>query len=73
MGKKYEEFEIEEFYLEESDPKELARALEQRTKDFAVEIIRFSVKLPGTTESKVIRNQITKSGTSMGAIRPVLS
>jgi len=30
-------------------------------------IIRLSVKLPNTPEGRVIRNQITKSGTSIGA------
>ncbi len=41
--------------------------LEKRTRDFAVRIIRFSSKLPNTPEGRVIRNQITKSATSMGA------
>ncbi len=46
MDKKYKEIEIEEYYVEDSNPKELARSLEQRTKNFAVDIIRLSVKLP---------------------------
>jgi len=41
--------------------------LEKRTRDFAVRIIRLSSKLPNTPEGRVIRNQITKSATSMGA------
>ena len=41
--------------------------LEKRTKEFAVRIIRLSTVLPNTLESRVIRNQIIKSGTSIGA------
>jgi len=41
--------------------------LEKRTKDFAIRIIRLSALLPDTQEAKVIRNQITKSGSSIGA------
>ena len=47
--------------------KEFARDLEKRTRKFAVKIIRLSTTLPNTPEGKVIRNQITKSGTSVGA------
>jgi four helix bundle protein len=47
--------------------KEFSKILEQRTKNFALRIIRLSSNLPDTTEAKVIRNQITKSGTSIGA------
>jgi four helix bundle protein len=47
--------------------KQFARELEQRTRKFAVRIIRLSMKLPDSPESKVIRNQVTKSGTSIGA------
>ncbi len=46
--------------------KQFAKELEKRSRAFAVKIIRLSVKLPNTPEGKVIRNQITKSGTSMG-------
>ena len=49
------------------DNKEFARQLEDRTKKFAISIIRLSSSLPNTTEGKVIKNQITKSGTSVGA------
>ncbi len=49
------------------DNKEFSKQLEDRTKKFAVSIIKLSVKLPDTPEGKVIRNQITKSGTSIGA------
>ena len=47
--------------------KQFAKDLEKRTRKFAVQIIRLSVTLPHTPESIVIRNQITKSGTSIGA------
>jgi four helix bundle protein len=47
--------------------KEFAKELEKRTRTFAVSIIRLSIKLPNTPEGNVIRNQITKSGTSIGA------
>jgi len=47
--------------------KEFAKELEQRTRAFAVRIIRLSTKLPNSPEGKVVRNQITKSGTSVGA------
>jgi len=47
--------------------KEFAKELEKRTRVFAVSIIRLSTKLPNSAEGKVIKNQITKSGTSIGA------
>ena len=46
---------------------EFAKNLEKRTKRFAVKIIRLSTALPNKPESIVIKNQITKSGTSIGA------
>jgi len=49
------------------DNKELAKELEKRTRKFAVEIIHLSSRLPNTPEGIVIRHQITKSGTSIGA------
>jgi four helix bundle protein len=49
------------------DNREFARLLEERTLKFAVAIIKLSSKLPHSAEGKVIRNQITKSGTSIGA------
>ncbi|MCP4261406.1 MAG: four helix bundle protein [Planctomycetes bacterium] len=49
------------------DNKEFARELENRTRKFAVRIIQLSRTLPNTPESKVIKTQITKSGTSIGA------
>lgn len=47
--------------------KELAKELETRTKKFAINIIMLSTSMPSTPAGKVIRNQITKSGTSIGA------
>jgi len=49
------------------DNREFGRQLEKRTQRFAVRIIQLSTKLPNTEEARVIRNQITKSGTSIGA------
>ena len=49
------------------DRKKFARDLEKRTRKFAVRIIRLSTILPNTPEARVIRNQITKAGTSVGA------
>ena len=49
------------------DNKEFSLKLEKRTKHFGLSIIRLSVSMPNSPECKVIRNQITKSGTSIGA------
>ncbi len=49
------------------DNKEFSKELEKRTRKFAVSAIRLSTALPNTPEGRVIRNQITKSGTSIGA------
>lgn len=49
------------------DRTQFARDLEKRTRIFAVKIIRLSSTLNHTPECMVIRNQITKSGTSIGA------
>jgi len=51
----------------EMDNKEFSKKLEKRTREFAVRIIRLSTTLPNTPEGRVIRNQITKCGTSIGA------
>ena len=47
--------------------KEFSKLLEKRTRDFGIKIIRLSANLPDTTEGRVIKRQITKSGTSIGA------
>lgn len=49
------------------DVKKFAKELEKRTKVFAVHIIKISRKVPNTPEGRVLRNQLTKSGTSIGA------
>lgn len=49
------------------DPKAFARKLEERTTLFAVKIIKLSAKLPNTPEGKIVKNQLTKAGTSIGA------
>jgi four helix bundle protein len=49
------------------DRKQFAKELEKRTRDFAVRIIHLSIKLPNTPEGRVIKRQITGSGTSIGA------
>lgn len=49
------------------DNKEFSKLLEVRTRKFAVTIIKLSSKLPNTPEGLVLRNQLTKSGTSIGA------
>jgi len=47
--------------------KEFSKELEKRTKRFAVKIIQLSSSLPNTPEANVVRYQLTKSGTSVGA------
>ena len=47
--------------------REFSTDLERRTLQFAVRIIRLSASLPNSPEANVIKNQMTKSGTSIGA------
>ena len=56
-------------YLEfcKMDNKEFGKKLEIRTRKFALAVIKWSSSLPNTAEGKVLRNQLTKSGTSVGA------
>lgn len=49
------------------DNKEFAKELEKRTRIFAIQMIKLSAKLPNSPEARVVRNQITKAGTSIGA------
>ncbi len=49
------------------DNKAFSKELEKRTRNFVVKIIKLSSNLSNTLESQVVRNQITKSGTSIGA------
>ena len=41
--------------------------LRQRTKDFALGIVRMFSALPKTTEAQVLGKQLLRSGTSIGA------
>jgi four helix bundle protein len=47
--------------------KQPPRNLRQRTKEFALRIIRVYSALPETTEAQVIGKQLLRSGTSVGA------
>jgi four helix bundle protein len=47
--------------------KEFSKKLEERTRAFAIRIIKLSILLPNSVEGKIIRNQLTKAGTSIGA------
>lgn len=58
---------IEAYNTENLDNREFAKRLEQRTKKFAVLILRLAASFPKTSEAKVICHQIVKSGTSVGA------
>jgi len=58
---------LEYLKLEDMENKDFSRKLEERTKVFAIQVIRMSVLIPNNVEGKIIRNQLTKSGTSIGA------
>ena len=47
--------------------KEFARKLETRTREFAVQVVRLSANLSDSSEGRVIRTQLTKAATSIGA------
>ena len=47
--------------------KKFAKELEERTRQFAIDIIRLSSSLPNTPEGRAVRTQMTKSNTSVGA------
>jgi four helix bundle protein len=49
------------------DNKEFSKELDKRTRKFAVRIIKLSSRLPNTPEARVVRTQITKAGSSVGA------
>ena len=51
----------------EMSKKEMGKALEKRTRQFAVQMIKLSGGLPNTEAGKVVKNQMVKSGTSVGA------
>jgi four helix bundle protein len=43
------------------------RDLRQRTKAFAIQVVRFYSTLPKSTEAQVLGKQVLRSGTSVGA------
>lgn len=45
----------------------MATDLRERTKQFAIRVIRLYSRLPKTTEAQVIGKQVLRSGTSVGA------
>jgi four helix bundle protein len=47
--------------------KEFSKELQARTKAFAIRIIKLSAGLPNSIEGKIIRSQLTRAGTSVGA------
>jgi len=47
--------------------KEKGKELEKRTRQFAVQIIELSSKLPNTEAGRVVKHQMVKAGTSIGA------
>lgn len=47
--------------------KDFGKKIEERTKHFAVEIIKLSSSLSHSQADKIIKNQILRSGTSIGA------
>ena len=49
------------------DIRDFAKELEKRTLRFAIKIIRLSASLPNSPEARVVRTQITKCGSSVGA------
>ena len=49
------------------DNKEFSKELEKRKRKFAARIIKLSTRLPDTAEARVVKTQITKVGTSIGA------
>ncbi len=49
------------------DNVEFAKKLEARTLVFAVLVIRLSAKLPNTPEGRIVKEQLIKAATSIGA------
>ena len=58
----YEFSDPEDWVVEENQ-----QDLKERTKTYALRIIRLYGALPGTTEAQVIGKQLLRSGTSVGA------
>jgi four helix bundle protein len=49
------------------DNKEFGMMLEERTRKLAIAVIKLSSSLSDSPEGRVIRNQLTKAGSSIGA------
>ena len=47
--------------------KKFAKELEQRTLDFSITVIQLSSKVGNSMEQRIVRNQLTKCATSIGA------
>lgn len=47
--------------------KTFGKELERRTKNFSIHVIRYSISLSNTLELNIIKNQLVKSATSIGA------
>jgi four helix bundle protein len=45
----------------------MKKDLEQRTKQFALSVIRFTASLPRTREADILGRQLLRAGTSIGA------
>lgn len=53
--------------LKDMNNKEFGLQLEKRTKQFAISILKLTSQLPDIPEANVVRYQLAKSGTSVGA------
>jgi len=51
----------------EMTKKEKGKALERRTRQFAVQMIKLAGALPNTEAGKIVGRQMVKAGTSVGA------
>jgi len=51
----------------EMTKKEKGKALEKRTRQFAVQMIKLAGALPNTEAGKIVGHQMVKAGTSVGA------
>lgn len=49
------------------DKKAFGKELEQRTKNFSVSVIKILQELPKSDETRIIKNQLIRSATSVGA------
>lgn len=46
---------------------EFAKKMQERTRKFAVQIVKFFTRLPRTDEARVLGKQLLRAGTSVGA------